>query len=286
MKTVFNEINESCCSTYAELGAVCLRGIFSDWIDLLRDGVERNYSDPGPCFAENTGANADDSGSFWDDYCNWQRIPEFKRFVTESTAARLAAQVMRSQTAQFFHDHVLVKEPRTSKPTPWHQDAPYYFVEGNQTVSFWLPLDPVSQNETLRLVAGSQKWPKLLLPVKWFDDTDFYTNQADQYMAIPDLDAEHSEETILEWEMQPGDAVLFNFRTVHGARGNLQDRRRRAFSMRWLGDDARFIERPGRTSPPFPGHDMQPGQKLRKDWFPILWPEIADCSKPSDPTIG
>ena len=28
--------------------------------------------------------------------------------------------------------------------------------------------------------------------------------------------------------------------------------------------------RPGRTSPPFPGHEMQDGQILREDWFPVL----------------
>ncbi|MFT7523973.1 MAG: hypothetical protein ACI92A_001838, partial [Candidatus Paceibacteria bacterium] len=40
-----------------------------------------------------------------------------------------------------------------------------------------------------------------------------------------------------------------------------------------LGDDARYTERPGRTSPPFPGHDMVEGQKLRDDWFPTIWPK-------------
>src|SRR6185437_13224407 len=53
----------------------------------------------------------------------------------------------------FFDDHVLVKEPGTQKPTPWHQDIPYYFVDGQQTVSFWIPIDPVKE-ATLRLVAG------------------------------------------------------------------------------------------------------------------------------------
>ena len=33
----------------------------------------------------------------------------------------------------------------------------------------------------------------------------------------------------------------------------------------------RYVARPGRTSPPFPGHDMQPGQRLREDWFPVIW---------------
>jgi ectoine hydroxylase-related dioxygenase (phytanoyl-CoA dioxygenase family) len=58
--------------------------------------------------------------------------------------------------------------------------------------------------------------------------------------------------------------------TLHGARGNTTSDRRRAFSLRLVGDDARYTERPGRTSPPFPGHDMVQGQKLRTDWFPML----------------
>ena len=71
--------------------------------------------------------------------------------------------------------------------------------------------------------------------------------------------------------MEPGDAVAFHYKTVHGARANMSERRRRAFSMRWLGDDARYITRPGRTSPPYPGHDMKDGQRLREDWFPVVW---------------
>ena len=76
---------------------------------------------------------------------------------------------------------------------------------------------------------------------------------------------------ILEWSMEPGDAVLFDFRAVHGARGNKKNIRRRALSLRWVGDDVTYIERPGRTSPPFPGHRMETGQKLREDWFPIVY---------------
>jgi ectoine hydroxylase-related dioxygenase (phytanoyl-CoA dioxygenase family) len=275
MTDSFDRIDDKAREAYAELGAVCLRGAFIDWIEILRDGVERNHEEPGPYFSENI--TADETGRFWDDYCNWQRIPEFHRFVTESSAAELAARIMRSRSAQFFHDHVLVKEPNTPKPTPWHQDAPYYFADGTQTVSFWLPLDPVTKAETLRLVAGSHRWPKPVLPVKWLDDAEFYGTQNDQYMSLPDLEDATTRETILEWEMQPGDAVLFDFRTVHGARGNLQSRRRRAFSMRWVGDDGHFTERQGRTSPPYPGHDMVDGQKLREDWFPVLWPRGTDA---------
>ena len=275
MKAVFNRIDDQAREAYRQLGAICLRGAFNQQVDLLRAGVQRNQEAPGEYFAENVIEG--DDGRFWDDYCNWQRIPEFKQFITESEAARLAAQIMDSQSAQFFHDHVLVKEANTPKPTPWHQDAPYYFADGKQTVSFWLPLDPVAEAESLRLVAGSHRWPKLVLPVKWLDDADFYADKNDQYMTLPDLDAADSEQTILQWEMQPGDAVLFDFRTVHGARGNLQNRRRRAFSMHWVGDDGHYTERPGKTSPPFPGHNMRDGERLREDWFPVLWPRQSQA---------
>ncbi len=77
---------------------------------------------------------------------------------------------------------------------------------------------------------------------------------------------------ILEWEMEPGDAVAFSFKTLLGARGNHSHLRRRAFSIRLIGDDARYITRPGKTSPPFPGHDMIDRQKLREDWFPVVYP--------------
>ena len=88
-------------------------------------------------------------------------------------------------------------------------------------------------------------------------------------MPVPDPDAEAMK--ILEWAMEPGDAVAFSFGTLHGARGNESNSRRRAFSLRLVGDDARYVARPGSTSPPFPGHGMQPGQQLREDWFPVLF---------------
>ena len=88
-------------------------------------------------------------------------------------------------------------------------------------------------------------------------------------MEVPDPDAEHMP--ILEWDMEPGDAVAFTYRTLHGARSNEGTDRRRAFSLRFVGDDVRVVERPGPTSPPFPDHGMAPGERLRTDWFPVVW---------------
>lgn len=246
-------------------GVVLIKGLFADQVELLRRGIDRNMAEPGPYAAENL--KDGEAGRFFDDYCNWTRIPEFEEVIRTSPAAEVSADLMRARRVQIFHDHVLVKEPGTSKPTPWHSDGPYYFVDGTQNVSFWSPVDPVTE-ASLRCVAGSHKWEKPVLPTKWLSEENFYPDE-DAYMPVPDPDAEGME--IREWAMEPGDAVAFNYNILHGARGNEASARRRAFSLRLLGDDARYVERPGRTSPPFLGHDMQPGQVLREDWFPVIF---------------
>ena len=258
-------ITQDHIDSYARDGAVLVRGLFADFTAQIASGIEMNMADPGPYGAENV--KPGETGRFFDDYCNWTRIPPFRQVIAESPAAEVAADLMGSHAVQLFHDHVLVKEPGTSKPTPWHQDSPYYFVEGQQTLSFWCPVDPVDA-ASLRCVAGSHLWPKPVLPTRWLNEDAFYPDE-DAYMPVPDPDAEGMR--ILEWPMQPGDAVAFDFRILHGARGNDSPTRRRAFSLRLVGDDARFVARPGPTSPPFPGHDMRPGDRLREDWFPTIF---------------
>ena len=251
--------------TFQRDGVVLIKGLFADHVDILRSGIDRNMSEPGPHAAENL--KQGESGRFFDDYCNWTRIPEFETVVRTSPAAQVAADLMKSDRVQMFHDHVLVKEPGTSKPTPWHQDGPYYFVDGVQNVSFWSPMDRVKE-ASLRCVAGSHRWEKPVLPTRWLAETSFFPNE-DDYLPVPDPDAEGMN--IKEWEMEPGDAVAFNFATLHGARGNTTATRRRAFSLRLVGEDARYVERPGPTSPPFHGHGMQQGDRLREDWFPVIF---------------
>lgn len=263
--TVSNETIEA----FRRDGAVLIKGLWADWVEVLRAGVARNMADPGPYGAENL--KPGEGGRFFDDYCNWGRIPEFEQVIRESQVAGVASALMGSKRVQLFHDHVLVKEPGTSKPTPWHQDGPYYFVGGQQNVSFWSPLDPVRE-ASLRCVAGSHLWPREVLPTRWLAETSFYPNP-ELYMPVPDPDAEGMR--VLEWQMEPGDAVAFHYQTLHGARGNTTGSRRRAFSLRLLGEDARYVTRPGPTSPPFPGHGMEPGQRLRPDWFPVLQEDMT-----------
>ncbi len=264
-KELMPSVTDAHVAQFQAEGVTMIPGLFAHLLEPLQAGVAKNLKNPGPYAAENVTDKT--QGRFFDDYCNWRRIPEFQQVVHDAHIGEAAAKLMQSKQVQVFHDHVLVKEAGTSKATPWHQDSPYYFVDGEQTLSFWVPLDPVT-DASLRCVVGSHQWEKPVLPTRWLKEDQFYDDNS-EYQAVPDPDKDGL--AIAEWAMQPGDAVAFHFRVLHGARGNTSSITRRAFSLRVLGDDARYVQRPGPTSPPFPGHNMQPGERLRKDWFPIMY---------------
>ena len=124
-------VNEALIDEFQRVGCAVIRGIFTPWIEGLKAGIEENIASPS--FRERTYVPDDGSARFFQDFCNWDRIAGYRALVRESPMARIAARLMRSRTARIFHDHVLVKEPGTSVVTPWHQDQPYYLVEGSQS---------------------------------------------------------------------------------------------------------------------------------------------------------
>jgi len=252
-------------------GVLLLEGVFGAWIETLRAGVERNMRDPGPYGREYLEANQ--GGRFFGDYCNWNRIDEYRDFVFHSPAAEIAAELMRSRRTRLFHEHVLVKEPGTDKITPWHHDQPYYCVDGRQVCSMWIPLDPVPVETCPEFVAGSHDWGRWFLPRK-FSGVDYDHDDA-RLETVPDIDNHRADYDIRSWALRPGDAIAFHFLTVHGAPSNLSaTHRRRGFAVRWLGDDTVFAERAGEISPPFPGLEqrLRPGDPLIAEEFPEVFP--------------
>ena len=249
---------------YQKQGALIIKNVFKPWINILREGFEKVLKEPGPHARENV---KNEEGRFFEDYCNWQRIFEFKKFAEESPAAQIVGEATRSKSIQLFHEHIFVKDPGTNKETPWHQDMPYYCVNGNDTGSFWIPLDQITKENSLQILLGSHKLPKLVRPTKWSNNKPWYKND-ENFMDMPSI---NTDENILKSEMNLGDAILFNFKVLHSSPGNLENIPRRAFSMRFIGDDVTYVDRGGETSPPFKGIDLKIGAKMREDWFPVVW---------------
>jgi ectoine hydroxylase-related dioxygenase (phytanoyl-CoA dioxygenase family) len=250
-------------------GAVVLRGVLGhEWLDRLAEGVEHNRRHPSRWAHRYT--NPDESVGFWSDYVTWQDVPAYRQVVEQSGLAAVAGQLMESTSVRFFHEHVLVKEPGAQERTPWHHDQPYYCVDGDQNVSMWIALDPVAASSGLRFIAGSHRWNRWFVPRKFIDHTPYAPAQA-RYELLPDLDGEIDRHRIVSFDVDPGDIVAFHFRTLHEAPGNLSaTRRRRAVSLRWIGDDATFAVRPWLHSPPFEQHGLVEGGPLDDQRFPLV----------------
>jgi len=250
-------------------GALIVRRLFSpDEVATIERGIERVLADPGPMFK--VASQPDDPGRFVEDFCRWQEIDEIEQIARSSWAADAAQQLMDGGSVRLFHDHVLVKEPGARQETPWHQDQPYYNVDGLRNVSMWAPVDPVAPESTLEFLAGSHR-------MGWLMPRTFLDNQARWFpegslSEIPAIEQDRASFDILGWEMEPGDAVFFHMLTIHHSYGVPGVNRRRAFSLRFLGDDMVHAPRAWATSPNFDGLNLEilPGAAMDHELFPLL----------------
>ena len=264
-------LNEQEIKNFREDGAVILRGAFVEWVNDLRAGIAETMAAPSndSCFyPEPEGGDPEGGGRYFSDYCCWQRINIFKRFIFRSNSAELAMDLMGTKTVRLFHDNVMVTEPLADIPTPWHHDLPYYPIEGKDTCSIWIALDGVPRDMAMEFIAGSHRWGKLFRPKK-IDGTPFY--EGEEFEPVPDIEADRSYYRILGWGMEPGDAVAFSFSTLHSVPGNRQTgNARRAYSIELTGDDVKWVRRPGVTAPPFGKVALTVGDELTGSEFPFL----------------
>ncbi len=259
--------------TYQRDGVVCLRRIFDPgWIEALRVAFEHAKVEHGPLAQSYAQADAD--GEFFFDVDVWTRLPDFRAFVFDSPAGEIVAALMQSARVTFFYDQVFIKEPGKVAPTPWHQDQPYWRVDGFQVCTLWLPLDPVPRATGVEFVRGSHRWDVLYSPVTFSDDQAPYEGDLPP---VPDIDARRDDYDIVSWDVAPGDCLVFQAMILHGAQGAERvGRRRRVLATRWCGDDARYIERDNKTNIPTFDAGLKPGDALDGPMFPIIWPRPVD----------
>ena len=262
-------VNETDIRSYAADGFVVLHNVLPlHTLEMLQEGVDKNLASPSSWANDYTPENS--SGRFFDDYVSWKRISEFANAALQGVLPRIAGELMSTASPRFFHEHVLVKEPGTATPTPWHHDDPYYGIEGMSNVSLWIPLDPVPTPIALRFIRGSHLLPRRFIPNRFVDDSP-YTTAAPGFELFPTAEELEDLGDTVVCPAKPGDVVAFHFRTLHSAPGTIDHAtRRRVISMRYLGDDARWTTRPWKTSPPFEPDGLNDGDELDDARFPII----------------
>ncbi|RJF94425.1 phytanoyl-CoA dioxygenase family protein [Oleomonas cavernae] len=259
---------------YRDDGVIMIKGaIDRNWLDLIEAGLEQGRGDMsllGRFMSRKV-------GGYQMDIFLWKRIDQIRDAIYYGPFARWAQQLMGAKEVRFFYDQMFVKEPGTDAPTPWHQDLSFWPIRGEQICSFWIPLDPVTkENSGLLYVRGSHKWPQRFKAIS----PDYVAAIIDEKMDdIPDINAAPEKYDLVDWNMEPGDILMFHPLTLHGSYGNAsRTRRRRALALRWTGDDVTYQPSAKRMPVHF-RHESAVGGPLRGAAFPRILPDCDPAER-------
>ncbi len=244
-------ITEDEVEAYRRDGVAKLPGLVGpELLGPLREGLEEQIAHPSSWHTD---------ADHHSDRCFGLDRPSLRAYLLDPVLGENAARAMGSSTANFFFDHMFLFEPSTPVDGHyWHQDLPFWPVDGEHVISVWLSLyDCTPESAALKFVRGSHQERRFYPPLG-FDGSamegdlgeraELAVDVRDQFFdhqppAFHDDPVAHD---VVEFSYNAGDAVIFNTRVVHSSGGNRSaDQRRLAYSVRFIGDDARMMLREG-----------------------------------------
>jgi ectoine hydroxylase-related dioxygenase (phytanoyl-CoA dioxygenase family) len=134
-------VNAGDIAFYLERGFAKLKGVLSPeavrYMDsTITDEVKRLNTQHLPMEQRDTYGKA-----FLQIMNIWTKSPLVREIVFSRRLASIAAQLMEVDGVRLYHDQALYKEPGGGQ-TPWHADQYYWPLQGDHTVTAWIPLQP------------------------------------------------------------------------------------------------------------------------------------------------
>ena len=209
-----NEIKE-----FNKNGAIHLKGKFDiKWIEKLKVGINKAKINPSPRFTNHT--KDQNSPSYLEDFWTWNLHEEFTDFVYNSPTAKIASELLGAKKINLVMDNWFFREAGSKSKPPFHHDISYFDFEGSMCV-LWIPLEPVKKQDGIAWVKGSHLWNKLFLRTRFNDghkvDGEAGIVNGKKYEITPDILKNKNDYEFLEWDLEVGDCVYFDIRTLHGA---------------------------------------------------------------------
>jgi ectoine hydroxylase-related dioxygenase (phytanoyl-CoA dioxygenase family) len=203
----------------------------------------------------------------------WMLVPSVRRFVLKSDLPKVAARLLRSRKVNFYDDQVLFKPPLTADHTAFHQDQPYFNVDGNKVCVIWVSPDPITPDMgPMQYVRGSHLWGPTFKPNLFVSNESFPGAEGAEQ---PNIEADRERYDIVTYATRPGDVIVHHYKTLHGSDGNASpERMRRAISVRYCGDDIRYHFRSSAPPQPHHRHTLQNGDPIDSEQFPVVWNDV------------
>ena len=257
-------------------GVVHLRKAFdTDVIASLRRGIAKNMDAPSPRFEARTSDSS--PARYCEDFWTWSEFPEFENFVRSSRAARIGAELMGATRVNLVMDNWFLREAGAVARAPWHHDISYFDFDGTMCV-LWLPLEATDRNEGIQFVRGSHLWNRLFMRV-WFADHQAAAEpqwvNGKYYEPPPDIDADLGQYEIVSFDVDEGDCIVFDIRTLHGSVADSSPRQSHSrYTLRMAAEDARIRYRGDWALAErkiFEAAGHKDGDEINSEFFPTLW---------------
>ena len=212
-------LNDNEIKLFKRDGAVFLRNKFDiKWIELLRSGINKAKNNPSPRFTNHT--TDPNLPCYLEDFWTWNLHKEFENFVFNSPTAKIASELLDAKQINLVMDNWFFREAGSKSKPPFHHDISYFDFEGSMCV-LWIPLEPVRKEDSIAWIKGSHLWDKLFLRTRFkdghkVDGAEGVVNGI-KYELTPDIISNKENYEFLEWDLEVGDCVYFDIRTLHGA---------------------------------------------------------------------
>ena len=273
-------VTEPMRQAFAQDGAIVVRQMFdSEQMDALREAFDHGVAHPSP-FASRVFEGTTDE--HFNDVSNFEHAPRYQALVEDLGLADFAADLWNSAHVWFLGEELFVKSGGKAGRSLWHQDTPYFPMEGAHMLNLWISFESLPAANSLEVVRGSHRGttydgaayldPNDPTRPLWADGT---------FPRLPDIEAEREKNPdtwdILSWDLEPGDVLALHSGTLHGGAPVTPDcPTRHTLVFRFYGDEVFY--RPFPTAKPDYAVDIRfldersqtPGEPYRSAALPQL----------------
>jgi len=253
-------VAEDLIRTLEKDGVVHIKGVFDDdWVDYLRSVT--NHQVDNPHFWAFAG-----TASKLYDYIQrniWQTNKAFQSFYHHSPLGHVLAQCKRTDEIRISTDLLMVNPNKGFK---WHQDNQNGPISWEDGIRFWVTMDETPEDY------GAPVYLQASHGNTCVDDQAVFVD-------IEMEGLEDYKDRLLEFQMQPGDMLIWHPKTIHkvdGPEDGIWDNYRRVLGGTACVAGTKYVDKRGSGGvlSDLGRHYLQEGDKLESPFFPIIYPKF------------